>query len=56
MNRAAKDYFQKRKFFILNSTIKCTNCNALFPLEYFECTHCEVNSLRVKNDFEFSGR
>lgn len=51
MNRAEKEFFHKRE--LSNSTTKCKSCNALFPLEYFQCPQCDIEIHSIKMNFEF---
>lgn len=55
MNRAKQKIFRKKELFKSNSTIKCKSCNALFPLEYFECPQCEIDFEKIKLNLNFRG-
>lgn len=52
MNRAEREFFHKSESPKSNSTGKCASCNALFPLEYFECPQCDIDFHSVKMNFE----
>ena len=43
-----------------NSTIKCANCKAIFPKEYYQCPKCEVDKLwqtiQIQFEKNFGGR
>lgn len=53
MNRVQQKFFHNKELFKSNSTTKCRSCNALFPLEYFECPQCEIDFEKLDLDFEF---
>ena len=52
MIRGAPENFHKQELFKSNSTTKCPDCNALFPLEYFTCPQCKTELFDTKIDFE----
>ena len=36
---------KERGIYYSRSTIKCTNCKAIFPIEYDNCPQCELDEL-----------